>query len=60
MYFRYGLKYLGFTALISVPMTLFTVNLNIFGIFFGTLLIMPLALTLNTGTLLFFKEIRED
>lgn len=59
-YCQYGLKYLGFTALISVPMTILTVNLNILGIIFGGLLVMPLALTLNTGTLLFFKELHEE
>ncbi|WP_457741988.1 hypothetical protein [Thermococcus sp.] len=55
-YLSYGLKYLAFVALISLPMTIVVVNFGLAGLLVGTALSPVLALVLSTATMIFFLE----
>lgn len=59
-YLSYGLKYFLFIAAFSIPFTLLVVNLKMIGIIIGTLLVIPLALILNSSTILFFRNLFEQ
>ncbi|WP_297535690.1 hypothetical protein [Thermococcus sp.] len=55
-YLGYGLKYLAFVALVSVPMTVVVVNFGLVGLLAGIAVSPVLALVLSTATMIFFLE----
>ncbi|MFA4669108.1 hypothetical protein QDY65_00935 [Pyrococcus kukulkanii] len=56
-YLEYAVKYGGLTLLLSIPMTLITVNLKVVGLLPGLLIVAPLAVMLSRATLVFFKDL---
>jgi len=55
-YLEYGLKYLAFVALVSIPMTIVTVDFGLPGLVAGVLVSPFVSLVLSTATMTFFLE----
>ena len=59
-YFSFGIGHLLAVTAVSIPATLFAVNLGLFGVLIGAMGLAPVALTFNAATVQFFTDVHHD